>query len=257
MLNLKLRIEYLKDLIKEKELALKKAPKGSVHVSVIGNKVRYYHKTEKGRKYIKKKEEHKIQILCQKDYDKKVFQCAQKELVQLERLQQEVPKLACEEVFESLHVAKKKYVNPIVLPDDLFAEKWLAQEFQGKSLGNIDSEYYTVRKEHVRSKTEILIADALLRHNIPYRYECPLYLEGMGTVYPDFTVLNVRLRKEMYWEHMGMMDNAEYAQKALNKIIAYEKNDIFPGDKLILTHETLQYAVQPAIIESTINKYLK
>ena len=119
------------------------------------------------------------------------------------------------------------------------------------------SEYYTDKGERVRSKSEILIANALNRNHIPYRYECPLYLAGYGTIHPDFTVLNVRLRKEMYWEHLGMMDEPEYIEDALNRISLYEKNHYFPGDRLILTHETLRHPLNSKNIENMIFQYLQ
>lgn len=52
----------------------------------------------------------------------------------------------------------------------------------------------------MRSKSEVIIADLLNKEGIPYRYEFPLYLKEFNTVYPDFTILNVRKRKEIYWE---------------------------------------------------------
>lgn len=44
--------------------------------------------------------------------------------------------------------------------------------------------------------------------------------------------------KEMYWEHLGMMDDSNYVENALQKIALYEQNGIFPGKNLILTYET-------------------
>lgn len=108
----------------------------------------------------------------------------------------------------------------------------------------------------MRSKTEILIANALNKHGIPYHYEKPLYLDGYGTIHPDFTVLNVRLRKEFYWEHMGLMDDVDYAEKALQRITAYEKNGYFPGTELILTHETQKYPMDSRLIDKMIRRYL-
>jgi len=70
-------------------------------------------------------------------------------------------------------------------------------------------ELYTAKGERVRSKSEIIIADSLMRAGVPYRYEFPIILNGYGKIYPDFTVLNVGLRKELYWEHLGMMDDSE------------------------------------------------
>lgn len=114
---------------------------------------------------------------------------------------------------------------------------------------------YYYKDERVRSKSEILIANALTKHNIPYRYEAPIYLNGYGTVYPDFTILNIRLRKELFWEHLGMMDDASYVEKALEKIDTYQKNNIFPGEKLILTHESAYRPLNTRIIDRMIECY--
>lgn len=73
-------------------------------------------------------------------------------------------------------------------------------EYRGKGFDESTSEFYTAKGEKVRSKSEVIIADVLSREGIPYRYEYPLYLKGIGKVHPDFTVLNVKQRKEIYWE---------------------------------------------------------
>ena len=135
-------------------------------------------------------------------------------------------------------------------------QKWLSIPYQGKSFDDHTPELYTTKGERVRSKSEIIIADSLMRADVPYRYECPLVLKGYGKVYPDFTVLNVKLRKELYWEHLGMMDDSEYVEHALQKIATYEQNGIFPGDNLILTYETKQNPVNQKIITLMIQRYL-
>ena len=89
-----------------------------------------------------------------------------------------------------------------------------------------------------------------------WMYEHPLYLTGVGGVYPDFTVLSKKTRKEMYWEHNGRMDDPIYARKAVKKLQNYEKNNIFVGEKLILTYETEQSAIQTKDIERLVKKYL-
>ena len=56
---------------------------------------------------------------------------------------------------------------------------------------------------------------------------------------------------------MGMLDDENYRDYALDKITAYEKNGIFPGDNLILSHETLKTPINLKIIEKIIFQYLK
>jgi hypothetical protein len=83
-----------------------------------------------------------------------------------------------------------------------------------------------------------------------------LKLKGYGVVYPDFTFLSKKTGKEIYWEHDGMMDDTIYVQNAIKKIEAYEKNDIFPGERLILTFETSQSVLRNDIIETMVEKYI-
>jgi len=52
------------------------------------------------------------------------------------------------------------------------------------------------------------------------------------------------------------MDDPEYARKAIRKIETYEKNGIFPGQKLILTFETLQDGLDMKVVESLVKEYL-
>lgn len=254
------RILDLKELIHVKEKDLVKAPKGVINIAQSGNRIQYYYKnstSDKVRKYIKNKNKQLVKELCQKDYDEKVVFAAEKELKQLEEFQADYLKERCEDVYGKLNEHRKKFVSPIVVPDDEFVVAWEQEEYQRKEFRADAPEYYTDKGERVRSKSEILIANALNKYNIPYRYEYPLYLKGYGTIYPDFTVLNVRSRKEYYWEHMGMMDDSEYLEGALHRIDMYEKNDIFPGDKLILSHETLKYPLNSRNIEKLIFQFLK
>lgn len=252
------RMAELKKIIKMKESELTHAPEGALHVSKTGNRIQYYLKQEsleKKKRYLKNSEEQVVRKLCQKDYDQKVLRAAQKELYQLERLKNDYPEQLCDDIYESLSTHRQKHVQPIVLPDEAFVAQWERAEYTKKGFVENAPEYYTDKDERVRSKSEIMIANALHKHNIPYKYEAPFYLSGYGTVYPDFTVLNVRLRKEYLWEHLGMMDDAIYVEKALKKIDTYEKNNIFLGEKLILTHETSLRPINTRIIERMIECY--
>ena len=129
-------------------------------------------------------------------------------------------------------------IHPIRESDEAYIKKWESAEYQTKGFDINIPEFYTAKGERVRSKSELIIADLLNKEDIPYRYEASVYLKGWGLVYPDFTVLNVKKRQEFYWEHLGMMDDPSYAEKALQKISMYEQNGIFPGEKLIITYET-------------------
>ncbi len=53
-----------------------------------------------------------------------------------------------------------------------------------------------------------------------------------------------------------MIDKQEYARSAVRKIESYQKNEIYPGDRLILTFETEQSILNPKIVENLVNRYL-
>lgn len=138
---------------------------------------------------------------------------------------------------------------PKVISDEVFAEQWEKVKFYGKSFAEGSPEIYTEKGERVRSKSEKIIADMLHRHGILYRYEYPVILQGLGKVYPDFTVLNLKERKEIYWEHFGMMDNPEYCERALHKLNCYTKSGIYLGDRLFISHETSKRPLDTSVIE--------
>ena len=252
------RIYQLKQIISKEEKRLKKVPEGTVQVSGTSKRTLFYINTPERRIYAKEKDMKLVQKLCQKDYDQKILDKARKELKELEKLYRNYEDITYESVYKNLHTVRQQLITPIWLPDDEYIKQWEAVPYNPKGFDPDYPEYYTDKGERVRSKSEILIANALQKHKIPYRFEYPCQLEPYGlTIHPDFTVLNVQSRKELLWEHMGMMDDESYRDYALNRIIDYEKHGIFPGDRLILTHETLNNPINSKIIEKTILQYLK
>lgn len=185
------------------------------------------------------------------------MQTVEKELKAISRFQLNYPEPNTEGIYKELHKERQKLVQPIREPDDEYIRRWEDIEYIGKPIDETVAELYTAKGERVRSKSEVIIADTLNREGISYRYEYPIQLKGYGKVYPDFTILNISLRKEIYWEHLGMMDDEEYAEKAVRKINNYIQNGIFPGDNLILTYETKKIQLNQKLIRLMINQYLR
>ena len=254
------RKNILLKLKKEKENALKKIPEGSLRISCCGNKVQYYHRRDAADtqgNYLPAKKRDVAMKLAQKDYDQKILKAIEREIYAIETYTRNLPAKSAEDVYGILHKERQKLIVPIKESDEQFVKQWEAVEYQGKWIDESIPEYYTAKQERVRSKSEVIIADMLNKEDIPYRYEFPLALRGIGTIYPDFTVLNVRTREVYYWEHLGMMDEETYAESALQKIWTYEQNDIFPGEKLLITHETRKNPLNQKQIQKLIMHYLK
>ena len=191
------------------------------------------------------------------DYDQRIIRAIEKELECIRKYFTNYPERNVEQVLEGLHKERQRLIRPIRETDEQYIQNWRNVEYEGKGFAEDAPEFYTSRGERVRSKSEWIIAELLEKEGIPYRYEYPVYLRGFGKVYPDFTVLNVRTRKEIYWEHMGMMDNPIYAEKVVNKIHTYEQNGMFQGEDLLVTYETSKSPLNQKVIMRMIQRYLK
>ena len=257
--DLKKRKKYLEKTIKDMEKILLHSPEGFLRISHSKNYIGYYHRTDpkdSSGHYIRKGNIKLASDLAQKAYAQKVICIAKKEINQIDALLKYHSVEKIEQIYDHLDPSRQNLIHPILAPDHEYVKSWLSVPYKTKSFTPDSPEYYTARNIRVRSKSEILIADSLDRLNIPYRYECPLILEGIGTIYPDFTVLNVRLRKEIIWEHFGMMDDPDYARNALKKLETYELNNYLPGDSLIITQESESSPINTKIIQKMIRTFL-
>ena len=151
---------------------------------------------------------------------------------------------------------RKKLIRPVEPTWEQRVEMWLSEDYTRKEFQEGMPVILTEKGERVRSKSEKILADYFYRNKIIYKYECPLYLKGYGIVHPDFTFLSRKTKQEIYWEHGGRMDDPAYAQNAVRKILAYEENEIYTGERLILTFETEKTVLNTKSIERLARKYL-
>ena len=99
----------------------------------------------------------------------------------------------------------------------------------------------------VRSKNELLIAEALYTAGVKFLYEARLELvEGIGdaatnretynmeALFPDFTII-LPDGERLYWEHLGMWENQGYREDNVRRLTLYFSNGIYPPKNLILT----------------------
>jgi hypothetical protein len=251
------RLELM-GLKKEKEKALRSVPQGTLRISNYKNRPHYYYRKDKSDRqghYITKDNMHLVNRLAQKDYDEKVLASVRKELSAIERYFACCPGLEAECIYSNLNKERQNLVFPVKTTDEQFIEEWKSVEYQGKHFYGETPEYVTMNGDKVRSKSEWIIADLLTKEGIPYRYEYPLYLSGFYTVYPDFTLLDIRTRKEVYYEHFGMMDDPEYSENAVKKLASYEQNGIYLGENLLCSFETRQNPLNPKQVQQMIKHH--
>lgn len=280
---LKKRLIELKAVLEKMSRSVKTPPPGRLRISQKGNSTEYYHvtsPTDTHGKYIPMKQESLARQLAQKDYDSKITAILEEEICATQRYLKQICRASFDgnpcaghepdidsstatklcTLYAKLCPARQHLITPLTLTDSQYAAKWQNVTWPRRQFHEESTAYTTIHGEHVRSKSEVLIADALARHNIPYRYEFPLELRRpsgeVATLHPDFLCLNVRTRSEFYWEHFGLMDSPEYSNNAAGKLRLYTENGILAGRNLIITMETQSEPLSTRTVNQMIEAYL-
>ena len=256
--ELRARGRYLKNLKPKLEDYLSRAPDGRLRIVKTGVKKRYYlieNPEDRNGRYLSAAEYEIARRIAQKRYVQNVLKNVLEDLRAIEGALSAL-KNSPEQVYDDLSDDYRELVIPIEPTDEQFINDWYAKHKGHRNPLPIEGDLITDRGERVRSKSELIIANLLNAAGIPYVYEAELCLKGVGTIYPDFTILNVRLRKTIYWEHQGKMDDPEYADKAVAKTAAYISSGLFPGDDLIVTSETSKRSLSTSVLRAIIERYL-
>lgn len=260
------RAEKMHSIINEKRKSLSKAPAGRLKMARQGGHFHCYHVTTSENlsgRYIPVAEKRLVQRLAQKEYDEKALREMKRQLSLIDSFIAKYKPETLAALYEKLSPNRKPLIEPVQFSDEEYAARWLSKVYDGKGFDTNAPELLTAKGERVRSKSEVIIADTLARHGVPYKYERPLFLNasasgaGRITVYPDFTCLNLRTREEFLWEHLGRMDDADYAKKTVAKLRSYSKNGIVLGRNLIVTMECEDIPLSRSEVESFLKNFLK
>ena len=161
-----------------------------------------------------------MQQLAQKSYDERVLQLAEKRFSQIKKLLKDYTDDELENIYLKENSERQKLIKPVEPTWEQKINEWVSKEYDGKEFYEDMPIILTEKGERIRSKSEKIMADFFDRKGIKYKYECPLYLKGMGIVYPDFTFLSSKTGQEIYWEHNGKCDDISYARNMVRKINA-------------------------------------
>lgn len=254
-------LEYLKNLRVQIENSLKVAPPGGMRAEMSKGKYpQFYtinvdaHGSIKRGKYIRKSQLDLAKAYSQKEYDSMMLDAIKHRENELMHM------LKCEDgnglgsIFQKLSPAKQRLISPYLLDDDDYVTEWLKKTTGERNGYVVANGFSTERGEMVRSKSEKMIADKLYMRGVPYKYEAALHLKGTRVVYPDFTLLKISSREELYYEHFGMMDDPDYCKQALEKIDLYESCGIMLGDKLLATFESSRKSINMKNVDAIIER---
>lgn len=277
--------KQLERIVEDAKIRLKAAPEGRLRIQKKRGSTEYYyikdsrsregtdgggtpggeragngnnsdHKTggcHNGR-YLKKDEKNLAKGIAQRDYDIKVIKKAEERIKAIDAFIEKYQKTSLDSMYESINQCRRDLISSREICDSEFIKQWQAVKYEGKLIVDETREIVTERGERVRSKSEKIIADKLYALGIPYRYEYPLVLEGNIKIYPDFTILRMPAREEVYLEHFGMMDEKDYVEGAIHKLNTYEKNGICIGVNLFITFETSKKALNTRALDRLIKK---
>lgn len=240
--QLRKEVLQLEKIINQAQKRLQTVRNGFLRIKKKRGRVEYYFVAvgEKGGngKYLKKRERGIAERIAQRDYDEKLIRNAEERIKAITTFIKKYDATSIQKIYAKTSPYRQELITNPVLPDEEYIKQWQAVEYESKAFADDAPEIITERGERVRSKSEKIIADKLYTMGIPYRYECPLILSGNVKLYPDFTILKMPERKEIYLEHLGMMDDENYIRTAMYKLSTYEKNNIYLGVNLFVSHET-------------------
>ena len=245
------QLDFLKGIEKQIQAQLANVPAEILRLSKSNGQLQYYSEANKKRTYIRKKNIQFAKKLAQRDYNKKLIPYVRKNIHMIEQFLKGYSPEKCINCYSNLPMARKLLVEPFFVDAQSYAKQWQSQKYEPKKEFPIEN-FLTTKKERVRSKSEIIIANMLNSKGIPYHYEFPVKINNSLTLYPDFYCLNKRTRQEFYWEHCGKMDNPEYAIRLVQRLGLYAQKNIIVGKNLILTMETREQPLNTKDVERII-----
>ncbi len=109
----------------------------------------------------------------------------------------------------------------------------------------------------VRSKSEVIITNALTGYGIPFEYEKRFpYADERGVYFePDFT-FHLPDGQWKIWEHLGMLNDPDYCIHNAYKLHTYQKHNFLIGRNLIITQDDLCGNCSSLYIDKMIREHL-
>ena len=256
--TIKLRKECLDRYVARLKKDIAKAPSGMLRISPRKTYTQYYWRqnpSDRNGVYIHAKDKKLAVDLAQRDYNKCLLNIIEEERQLAAKYCSLLEEKPVARVHDSLNRYKQELVTSIEDENEAFVAGWKAEQYEKMSI-DATTEFYSNNGIRVRSKSELIIANMLEQYDVPYKYEKPIILKGIGTVHPDFTCLNTRTHKEIVWEHFGMMDNEAYASKNIIKLNTYNQNGYYIGKNMIASFETSQNPLSSRFVKAMIEEYL-
>ena len=246
-------ILFLSDLKDYMEYIINNSPEGSISI----------HRRKKGNMYTLRRggQIHYIQTgdpllpaYIEKYCAVKIKRAAENALHMLRKAPEDYDPLIITNQLEML----SDYFGPM-LPEAFFSsqktiETWVQNNYEKNDFRREGLIYKTDRGDMVRSKSECIAANALLRLGVFYLYEMKCRLRDGTWIRPDFTILSHVNGKEYYLEICGMMGDPKYVSRLLGKVNEMSHSGIVLGDNLLLMMESETVPFDTFVFENMIRQ---
>ncbi len=224
-------------LLYQSERARARAPEGYLKSRPRKNGVAFYAcRNETGRSRAENITDDfkRIERLAKKKLNEEIFRTTEKNIAALEALQKAYRENQLADLmgrFPQTYRDAFKYVG---------MKRVTTEENQPVQL-NFDEKYHiheTACGLYVRSKSEVIIVNTLVKYGIPFFYERRFpYKNNRGYYFePDFTI-ELPDRRFIIWEHLGLLKDEEYSIRTGEKLMLYQKYGFLIGRNLILTQD--------------------
>lgn len=220
------------------ESILSKCPDGRLIIRKRYNRTDYYHEIGKGSA--------KRQINITKNLDlikaltAKVI--AEKRIIRasanVSALKKAKNRLKSTDIKDILAELPDKYAEAVNMLRKKCIKDWLDSDYERARYNPKSHIHETCYGDLVRSKSEVIIANALYSFDIPFHYEEKFKYpsENGDWYYPDFTII-LPDGSKLIWEHFGLLKELGYCVKNAYKLHTYQQNNYVIGKNIIITQD--------------------
>ena len=244
-------------LLKKSRSTLKKYAEGSLRSRSRKNSTVIYQVKEAGGRYQEiniSGQERLIKALLDKRISKETLAAAEKNIEALMRLKAQYRPNAFTDVMGRLSKGYHDAVTALGKAGILDGETGKPIQYHFDEKRHI---HETVCGLMVRSKSEVIVTNALASYGIPFSYEkdFPRYEDDPHPMEPDFT-FELPDGKMKLWEHMGMLNVKEYCDHNAYKLYWYQKLGFHIGRNLIITQDDAGGNCSSPYIDKMIREHL-
>lgn len=244
-------------LAKKSKKVLMRCPEGSLSSKPRKNKTAFYHQKKvngRAEQLNISGQSELIKALLDKKISEGTLAAAERNIRALQKLKEQYQPNAFTDVMGQL---SKSYHEAVIA---LGNAQTLDQE-----MGKLVQNHYDPDKHihetncslMVRSKSEVIITNALTSYGIPFSYEkdFPRYEGDLHPLEPDFT-FELPDGKLKLWEHLGMLSLREYCDHNAYKLHWYQMLGFHIGRNLIITQDDAKGNCSSPYIDKLIREHL-